>query len=114
MSGDELNPFWSNQKSTNPKKSQRLRDSARGQQCLVRLPGCSYNPETVVLAHLNGGGMGAKKSDFQGAFACHQCHLILDGGKTELSKDAIELAHRQGVERTQQYWLENGFIGVLK
>ena len=30
--------------------------SARGQACTVRSPVCNGNPETVVLAHLNGAG----------------------------------------------------------
>jgi hypothetical protein len=80
---------------------------------MVRLPGiCSFNPEETVLAHLNGGGMATKKHDFQGAFACFRCHQVLDGAKSTFSRDYIELAHRHGVERTQQYWLENGFISI--
>ncbi|MGA6102116.1 nuclease domain-containing protein [Psychrobacter pocilloporae] len=27
----------------------KLRKSAQGQQCTLRLTGCNYNPETVVL-----------------------------------------------------------------
>jgi len=38
-------------------------ESARGQECQVRIPGiCSHDPETVVFAHLNGGGMGMKRA----------------------------------------------------
>jgi hypothetical protein len=80
---------------------------------MIRLPGiCSFNPEETVLAHLNGGGMAIKKHDLHGAFACFRCHQVLDGAKSAFSRDYIELAHRQGVERTQQYWLEHGFIVV--
>ena len=36
----------------------KLRKSAKGQLCLVRLPGvCNHNAETTVLAHLGGAGM---------------------------------------------------------
>lgn len=94
-----------------PVKSQKLRDSARDQVCLVRLPGiCNFDASTTVLAHLNGGGMGAKKSCLQGAFCCAKCHDEVDRRTRKLDRDYVELAFRQGVERTQEYWLQNGFI----
>jgi hypothetical protein len=96
-----------------PLVSKKLRNSARGQPCLVRLPGiCKSRTDTTVLAHLNGGGMGAKKSDIFGAFACHECHSEIDRITRKMDASYVELAHRQGVERTQQYWLENGYISV--
>lgn len=99
-------------------ESIHLRDSARGQPCLVRLPGiCNHDPATTVLAHLNGGGMGTKKSDLQGAFCCSDCHDVIDGRVskrgTGFSNEEIELMHRQAVERTQQHWLDVGLV-VLK
>jgi hypothetical protein len=98
-----------------PIKSQKLRDSAKGQQCMVRLPGiCNFMNETTVLAHLNGGGAALKKDDVQGAFACFECHREADGATRRIKdRDYVELAFRQGVERTQQYWLHNGFIKIL-
>ena len=83
-------------------QSKKLRDSARGQDCQVRLPICNHNPETTVLAHLNGGGMGTKHSDLMAAFACSKCHEILDtkSGR-EFDKEFIELAHHLAVQRTQ-------------
>ncbi len=89
----------------------RLRESARGQECLVRLPGvCNRNPETVVLAHLGGGGMGMKKKDIHASFCCSSCHDEVDRRTWVFEKDYTELAHRQGVERTQNYWIENGMV----
>ncbi len=33
--------------------SKKVRDSARGQDCTVRIPGtCNFDPATTVLAHL--------------------------------------------------------------
>ena len=95
-------------------ESRNLRDSARGQPCLVRIPGaCNFNPATTVLAHLNGGGMGTKKSDLFGAFCCSSCHDVVDGRvKVAFNRDTIELWHRQGVERTQQYWLDVGLVAL--
>ena len=89
----------------------KLRESARGQECLVRIPGvCNRNPETVVLAHLNGGGMGMKTHDLHGAFCCSDCHDEIDRRTRITDKDYAELAHRQGVERTQDYWLSIGLV----
>ena len=37
----------------------KLRKLARDRECQVRIPGiCNHNPETTVLAHLGGAGMG--------------------------------------------------------
>ena len=62
----------------------KIRDSARGQDCMVELPGCSPGPgnETVVFAHYNEPGhgmMGGKSDDCSGAYACNSCHDALDG-----------------------------------
>lgn len=98
-------------------ESRHLRDSARGQPCMVRLPGiCNHDPATTVLAHLNGGGMGTKKSDLFGAFCCSACHDVLDGRvrvPPPLTTALVELMHHEGVERTQQHWLDVGLV-VLK
>jgi len=58
----------------------KLRKSARGRECQVRIPGyCNHDNDTVILAHKNGGGMGMKSPDLHGAFCCSSCHDILDG-----------------------------------
>lgn len=62
--------------------SKKVRDSARGQDCTVRIPGaCNFNPETTVLAHLPCGqkGMGMKGFDTVAVYACSACHDVLDG-----------------------------------
>lgn len=57
-----------------------LRKYARGKPCMARIPGvCNHNPETTVLAHLNGGGMGMKQPDLLGAWCCSDCHDFCDG-----------------------------------
>lgn len=101
----------------NRHQSKKLRDSARGQPCLVRIPGaCNHNTETTVLAHPNGGGMGTKKSDLFGAFCCSTCHDYIDGRLPSHTyngldnNEIIEILHRRGIERTQQYWLDVGLI----
>jgi len=95
--------------------SHPLRESAKGQPCFVRLPNiCNWNPETTVLAHLPSGGKGIKNHDMQGAFCCSSCHDEIDRRTMKLEKDYVELAFRQGVERTQNYWLSAGYVKTGK
>lgn len=64
-------------------RNRKLRESARGQDCQLRIPGiCNGNPETTVWAHLNGHkygkGMGHKSHDLFGLYACSACHTYYD------------------------------------
>ena len=90
-----------------------LRQSARGQQCQVRLYQiCKGHDETVVLAHLGGAGVGGKNWDSAAAFCCFDCHSIVDNRvQTDLyTQDEIKLAHLQGVMRTQSIWIKQGLL----
>lgn len=98
----------------NPKQS-KLTKSARGRECQVRIPHiCNGNPETVVLAHLNGGGMGMKHSDIHGAYACSNCHDAIDARRYvgRYCYDAFKLMHLEGMGRTQIIMLEEGLIEI--
>ncbi len=93
----------------------KIRASARGEQCTVRLPGvCNHNSETVVLAHyrLPGHcGTGIKPPDFMGAYACSACHDVCDGrAKTDLDADEIQTAFAEGVMRTLVLLHEKGLV----
>ena len=92
----------------------KITKSAQGQDCTIRLyEHCNFNPETTVFAHLGGGGMGRKKSDLHGAYSCSGCHDVIDGRiNTVYTRDALELAHRQGVERTQDILVEIGLLRI--
>lgn len=92
----------------------KLRKSAQGQECLVRIPGvCSGGVGTTVLAHLGGAGMGRKHPDLLGAFCCYQCHQAIDGHhKTHYTRDELKLMHLEGMVRTQLFWIREGFINV--
>lgn len=94
--------------------SRKIRDSARGELCLVRVPGvCNGNPDTTVLAHLNGGGMAAKHHDIHAAYACSDCHFWLDSGYVYGSdRETRDLYHLQGVVRTQLRLMEKGLLVV--
>jgi hypothetical protein len=91
----------------------KLRKAAKGQMCMVRIPGvCNFNPETTVLAHLGGAGMGAKSHDMHGAWACSECHALVDGriNLAMFPADDLKLMHLQGVIRTQEELLKMGLI----
>jgi len=92
----------------------RLTQSARDQSCTVRIPGiCSHDNSTVVLAHLPGGGMGGKALDIHAAYACSDCHDVIDGrnwqGKCWPS-ESLKLWHFEAVIRTQEIMLTEGLI----
>lgn len=61
----------------------KIRKSARGKQCLVRIPGvCNFTPETVIAAHIRIAGtcgVGMKPSDLLTVRACSACHDVIDG-----------------------------------
>ncbi len=90
----------------------KIRKSAWGQQCQVRIPGiCNFNPETTIHAHLGGAGMGRKHSDIFGARCCSSCHDAADGRvNTEYTYDELALMFLEGVIRTQQQLLDEGLI----
>lgn len=99
--------------------SRKLRDLARGRNCEVCIPGvCNFNPETVVLAHLGGAGMGMKRNDLHGAYACSACHDAIDG-RTKPSdpmtgerypKLQLDYWHMQGVIATQEILIKEGVV----
>jgi len=93
-------------------KASAIRKSAKGQDCQVRLNGiCNHNPETVVLAHLNGAGMAMKHEDMFGAYACSDCHDAIDRRHNRaLDRDYVRLAHLDGMVRTQKILLSMGLI----
>ena len=93
-------------------KQTKLTKSARGEECQVRLAGiCNHDPATVVLAHLNGGGMGMKHLDMHGAYACSACHDALDRrAQHDLELDFIKLAHYEAMVRTQQIMVRKGLL----
>lgn len=92
----------------------KIRKSARGQECQIRLPGiCNGNPETTVLAHYRMAGacgMGIKPPDFMGAYACSACHDEIDRRTRHLDAETVRLAFAEGVMRTQQILAEKGLL----
>ena len=82
-----------------------LRKLAKGQPCMIRVPGvCNRNPETTVLAHYRLGGTcgtGMKPPDMLGAWACSACHDAVDGRvRSTWSRCELRLMHAEAVFRT--------------
>ena len=92
----------------------KIRKAARGQHCRLRLAGCNNNPETTVFAHAPSidNGMGLKQApDFWGAFACSNCHDVVDGRVTS-SEQRIMILERwlAGVYETQKALIAMGLL----
>lgn len=91
----------------------KLRKSAKGRDCQIRIPGvCNFNPETTVLCHLNGAGIGMKNPDLFGAFGCSACHDETDGRTCNFAPQIRRLYLMDGIIRTQEIWLNEGLISV--
>jgi hypothetical protein len=93
----------------------KLTKAARGHECTVRLyPYCNGNVETTVLAHApsQDKGMGIKSPDWWGAFACSDCHDIVDGRKqvSDIDNDEIYLRHIEGVFLTNKIFRSMGLV----
>lgn len=98
----------------------KITASARGQDCLIRVPGiCNHNPETTVFCHVPGAGMGMKsvykgpdgKEVDIGSYGCSSCHDAVDGRiKTNYRKELLELWFYQGMKRTIIKLIEAGLI----
>jgi len=92
-------------------KYPKLRKSAKGRNCTLNVPGiCSYNPETVVLCHIDseGKGMGIKSPDWFAVFGCYACHRVLDSHELEDRHFYINRA----LYRTWKQWVEEGIINI--
>ncbi len=96
----------------------RITESARGEQCQVRIYGvCNRDPETVVWAHANGSaagkGIGMKSPDLLGAYACHACHDLYDRRRPlprEFNRADVELAFWHGHARSLCILIEKGIV----
>ena len=90
----------------------KLRRSARGQDCTLRLDGCNFNSETTVLAHIRINrfcGTGLKPPDYMSCFSCSNCHDFIDGRvKSDTVYKDILRAHFE----TMLIWVDMGLIEV--
>lgn len=102
---------------TKPIRSQKLRDSAEGEDCTVLLDECQNRSDTVVLAHLPSPDKGTaiKSPDFWSVYSCETCHAIIDGKDrrrwryTEATLNAILML---ALYRTQKRMIEKGLVKI--
>lgn len=93
----------------------KFRESAKGQDCRIRVPFvCNGDPATVVLCHKSGGGMALKENDIFGAFGCAACHAWIDGGWANdpncESRFEMKAYFYDGMVETQRYWQSIGLL----
>lgn len=99
----------------------RIRESARGEACTVRLTGvCTHDPATTVWSHGRWGaqlgdagrGMGTKALDLCGAYACTACDAVFDGQARapHLTRDEIDLDWLMGHLRSLGRLHEKGLV----
>lgn len=96
----------------------KIRESARGEECQVRIIGvCNHDSATVILAHPNnygaGKGAGMKALDPLSAYCCSACHDVYDGrrGRPEgMRKTDVELAFHEGHQRTFVKLVAKGLV----
>jgi len=97
-------------------KNSKIRKSANGQGCLVRLPGvCNHNNETTVAAHIRApgvAGMGQKPSDILTVRACSSCHDEIDRRTRFLEADFVKIATHEAHCRTLIEYINEGLIKI--
>jgi hypothetical protein len=85
-------------------RNAKIRDSARGKDCLMLLPGiCLRDPATTIWSHYRGsaGGKarGLKADDLCGCYACTACDAVYDGQRPRprgMSIEYVELSWHVG------------------
>lgn len=94
----------------------KIRKSARGKICQVRIPGvCNFTPETVIAAHIRIAGtcgVGVKPSDLLTIRACSNCHDVIDGrvGKKGLDKREMNTYILEALCRTLVEYEKEGLV----
>lgn len=94
----------------------KITESARGENCTIRIPGvCNFNPETVVFCHISGVrfGHGVGKKTKWGAYGCSSCHDVVDGRQPRphgMTYEEAHAAHLEGVIETLNKLVEKGLL----
>ena len=92
-------------------KKVNLRREARGRDCQIRIPEiCNGNPETTVLCHKGGAGLGMKGPDQIAAWGCSSCHDAVDGRLRSgiTANYDYRLYFYDGIFRTQEILISEG------
>jgi hypothetical protein len=97
----------------------KITESARGEQCLIRIPGvCNRQDETTVACHEPcGSGLSMKWPDTEIAYGCSACHDEIDGrtrykpqGHAVYTLNDLLMMFYQGARRTRQKLIDKGLL----
>lgn len=99
-----------------PIRMQKLRDAARGQDCLLQVPNvCNGDPDTTVLCHVPSHvnkGANFKPDDCLGVDGCSACHDFIDG-RTHINgttrQDRMEIFNN-AFQKQVVRWLRRGVL----
>ena len=97
---------------------QRIRDSARGEECQVRIVGaCTGNPEHTIWSHAPlqaaGKGRGWKSICLAGAYSCTACDAVVDGQRPlppGATRDSVMLDFFMGHMRSLVILKQKGLV----
>lgn len=90
-------------------KSKKIRDSAKGESCTMRLVGiCDKDPAKVSLCHVNSfrKGVANKSHDIHAYYGCNSCHRQETANKVDAS-DIL-----RAMIETQDRLVQKGLISV--
>ena len=95
----------------------KVTNTAKGEDCQIRLPDCCHDPETTVFAHLSSkrliGGGTATKGKPIGSYACHRCHDVIDGRvRTDFDPEWVWQLELEGCIRTMSMLFDKGVLIV--
>ena len=95
-------------------KQTKIRKSARGECCSLRLGMCA-SEETVVLAHIGHNKVwGQKCADYIAVYACFTCHDIIDGRqKSSYTADQLNTEKIRALEETLGKLFDKGLLNVV-
>tara|TARA_R110000782_G_scaffold259506_1_gene350035 strand:+ start:262 stop:558 length:297 start_codon:yes stop_codon:yes gene_type:complete len=95
-------------------KTSKIRKSAKGEECTLRLGNCS-DSDTVVLAHIGKNkGVGIKCADYMAVYACYSCHDIIDGRtKSSFTYDELNTEKLRALEETLGTLINKGLLNVV-
>jgi len=97
----------------------QITESARGEDCQVRLPGiCSFDPAKTIWSHCRHGSAGRGKAikaiDLAGAYACTSCDAAYDqmlgARQAGLTREQIDLDWFHGHMRSLVILKNKGLI----
>ena len=97
---------------------QRIRDSARGEACTVRIVGaCTHEPAHTIWSHAPlqaaGKGRGWKSIDLAGAYCCTACDAVIDGQRPlppGATRDSVMLDWFMGHMRSLVILKQKGLV----